>query len=238
MKGSITPRVRLQNEKKLSKNSENKENRGRNSSVGAFKRPIETKTITLVSKKIDPPPDNDNAVNVMATKYQDLLSKKDQIIDSMRKTIDNLNAQLVQAQTNVKQSNTQISELKGVYNEDITKMKFKIKRLEEKRGHSSNQRASNVSADNKDYRNEKSDKLYSDQNNEIIKLREQLAVQTKCYQQKYDTLAKEKELLLNNLRVSKRVLENEESNHKCAKERVKQLQVEIGSMKMAMGKLR
>ena len=208
--------------------------------MGAFKRPIETKTITLVSKKAESLPENDNAANAMAVKYQELLAKKDQIIDSMRKTIDNLNQQLVQAQTNVKQSNSQISELKGVYNEDITKMKFKIKRLEEKRGHSSNQRASNVSADNKDYRNEKerSDKLYTEQTNEIIKLREQLILQTKCYQQKYDTLAKEKEILLNNLRVSKRLLESEEGNHKCTKERVKQLQVEIGSMKMAMSKLR
>jgi chromosome segregation ATPase len=237
IKGSITPRVRIQVDTKALKGSDNKENRVRNSSVGSVKRSNEAKPISIFTKNIELKKADEEASNAMIIKYQDLINKKDQIIDSMGKTIESLNNQLTQAQDNVKSTQLQISNMRGAYNEDLTKMKFKVKKLEEKRGHSLTQRNANISADNKDNYKEKIESYINDKNSsEFTKLKEQLIAQTKNYKIKYDSLAKEKERQFDNIRVAKRLLEYEESNHKKTKDKLKNAQKELNALKQALGK--
>jgi len=235
LKGSATPRVHMQENAKP-KFTENKENRARNSSVGVTKKQIETKVISLITNKKEITVANiKEDIGSRISKYQELINKKDQVIESLRLTIDNLTSQLSQAQSNVKQSHTKMNELKGLYNEDLAKMKFRVKKLEDKRGHSINTRTSNVSADLKEATFDNRSK-YNDKEEECGMQKEQMSLVVMAYKKKYEILEKEKERQLENLNSVKWILGKEESDHRKTKERLKLSQKEIGDLRVALSK--
>ena len=230
IKGSVTPRIRMQVDNKA-KGSENKENKVRNNSLGPNKK-NETKVALLSQKNenIKPIPEDSNAI--ILAKYQEIINKKDQVIESMRSTIDSLNSQMSQAQETLKQTQAQYVEMKNSFTENATKIKYKMT-LEEKRGPSLNHRGINTSAECKDQNN--TDRNPFDKQEDTA-LKEQLNSQTKAYKLKFEVLSKEKDRQLDYIKTIKNMLELEEDSHKKTKEKLKAAQKEIATLRKAIYK--
>ena len=225
--GINTPRGRIED-----KPVEN-DYKNRNSSLGSKKK-IEYECKPILKKHITkdiPIRDTTNEIrddSNVSIKYHSLMAKKDQVIESMKGSIESLKLQLSHYQNSLIDSQSYISGLKSTYNEDLSKIKKELVQLEQNRGHSVTMRNSSIHKDDPSLKTQG--------------CIESIASQAECsflkdmYNKKYDALTKEKESLRANLLIVKDLLKSEENAHKKTKERLNTALREIGQLRMALAK--
>jgi hypothetical protein len=194
------------------------DSKARNHSVGSLKK--QTSAMPVKPNVTIKPSQIEATINKYA-KYQELIAKKDQVIESIKTNIESIKTQITNTQNKLCDSRKQLENLRNEYNESINKMHSQIKGLEDTRIRSVSIMYNSTQQANPE---------------EVTNCRQQIYSQYCNYKNKYQTLTNEKSMQLESLQVIKNLLKEEEFEHKKSKAALNQTLREIGIMRMELAK--